>query len=757
MALLKLNDIGKIYVSEGNVAVGIRGVNLKLDRGEFVAVTGQSGSGKSTLLNVISGMDTYEEGEMYIEGMPTSHYLQADWEEYRKQYISFIFQDYNIIDSFTVLQNVELALMHITDKSVRRARALELIDRVGLTSHIRQKGSKLSGGQKQRTVIARALAKDSPIILADEPTGNLDSATSAEIIKLLREVSKDKLLIVVTHNFEQVEEYATRHIRVFDGAIESDHVISRPNVSEEKNESSVSEAPRRKSSDIRNGLTLGRSIFTGRPKLSVFLCLLLIVGTLGIFFVTSLCGEAGRLFEDTYMFTPIDGRVVVTRQDGAVMSDADVAVLAEKYGATDYLHYDALLDTNNEFVCMLDGMQRGDFLPIKCVYGTDVGTPDAGRYPEADDEVLLYLPISAKPFLQDKGDELGKVNIGAMSLRISGVKYYADNNLTARCVFTREGFEVANGVMYFISNGHTNIEANVTLPWGEVGQVYFNTFISSFDVEKGKIYIDSEKFSTYIGKDGVDTKTEIRFMATCYQYSYDYSTDASQKNFSHTFTEADISKTGPANMTSPSRWGGYEYADVAISPYALHDMAEEVLEHSYKQASLFFENDRAAEQAILKMREDGYIAVSSHETYTPDAMTAFENILIGVLYALVWILAVLFLAFFIHLCSSRTIGSFRSDVAIMRSMGIAVKSIRVGMYVRMIMALIPAYIAVIVAGVLISTVPIVNSFFSYLYLWQYALIFIGMLLLSIRVTQKQIKKLFGQSVKKALRGGAAND
>ena len=204
MALLVLKDIGKIYVSDGNVAVGIRGVNLSFDRGEFVAITGKSGSGKSTLLNVISGMDSYEEGELFIEGAPTSHYLQPEWEEYRERYISFIFQDYNIIESFTVLQNVELALMHIEDKKERRKRALELLDRVGMTSHIRQKGSKLSGGQKQRTVIARALAKDSPIILADEPTGNLDSATSAEIIELLREVSKDKLLIVVTHNFEQV-------------------------------------------------------------------------------------------------------------------------------------------------------------------------------------------------------------------------------------------------------------------------------------------------------------------------------------------------------------------------------------------------------------------------------------------------------------------------------------------------------------------------------------------------------------------------
>ena len=130
MALLTLRDIGKIYVSEGNVAVGIRGVNLSFDRGEFVAITGKSGSGKSTLLNVISGMDSYEEGELLIEGQTTSHYLQPEWEEYREKYISFIFQDYNIIDSFTVLQNVELALMHIEDPSERRERAMELIDRV---------------------------------------------------------------------------------------------------------------------------------------------------------------------------------------------------------------------------------------------------------------------------------------------------------------------------------------------------------------------------------------------------------------------------------------------------------------------------------------------------------------------------------------------------------------------------------------------------------------------------------------------------
>ena len=287
MALLKLENVGKIYVSDNNVAVGIRGVNLSFERGEFVAITGKSGSGKSTLLNVISGMDSYEEGELLIEGQPTSHYLQPEWEDYREKYISFIFQDYNIIDSLTVLQNVELALMHIDDTKERRKRALDLIDRVGLTSHIKHKGSKLSGGQKQRTVIARALAKDSPIILADEPTGNLDSKTSAEIIELLKEVSKDKLLIVVTHNFEQVEEHATRHIRIFDGAVESDTAICQPVLENDPYEATEKSKTRSKKEErkrnLKNGFILGRTIFTAKPRLSIFLCLLMILGTFGIF------------------------------------------------------------------------------------------------------------------------------------------------------------------------------------------------------------------------------------------------------------------------------------------------------------------------------------------------------------------------------------------------------------------------------------------------------------------------------------------
>ena len=330
MSLLRLKDIGKIYVTGDSVAVGIRGVNLEFDRGEFVAVTGKSGSGKTTLLNVISGMDTYEEGELFIEGEPTSHYSQRDWEYYREKYISFIFQDYNIIESFTVLQNVELALSGIRSRRERRRKALELIERVGLSDYKSHKGSKLSGGQKQRTVIARALAKDSPIILADEPTGNLDSHTAAEIVSLLKEISKDKLVIVVTHSIDQFADYATREIRVFNGQIASDTVLR----SSEKVSGAIkdpgAEGGKRITSVLHNGAILGVSRFFAKPKLSAFMILLMFIATFGIFLITASSQSSFSLLSKKNLFTYYPGRGVVIRRDGNAVTEAELEKL-KKY------------------------------------------------------------------------------------------------------------------------------------------------------------------------------------------------------------------------------------------------------------------------------------------------------------------------------------------------------------------------------------------------------------------------------------------
>ena len=188
--MIRLKNVSKFYYSKGMIASGFSKVNLEFEVGEFVVITGESGSGKTTLLNVISGLDSYEEGELYINGRETSHYLAADFEEYRKKYIGNIFQNFNLINSYTVYQNVELILrINGYKKSQIKEKVPAIIERVGLTEYTKTKVSKLSGGQKQRVSIARALAKDTSVVVADEPTGNLDSKSAEGIVQLLSEIS----------------------------------------------------------------------------------------------------------------------------------------------------------------------------------------------------------------------------------------------------------------------------------------------------------------------------------------------------------------------------------------------------------------------------------------------------------------------------------------------------------------------------------------------------------------------------------------
>ncbi|MFA5749224.1 MAG: ABC transporter ATP-binding protein, partial [Bacilli bacterium] len=279
--MIKLVDVSKYYKTESTVVMGLHKVNLEFNIGEFVAITGESGSGKSTLLNVISGVDSYEDGELYIDNEETSYYSQADFEKFRKEHVAFIFQSYNLIENYSVLQNVEAALIiKNVEKKERIKRAKNIIDRVGLTSRIRAKTSKLSGGEKQRLAIARALAQNTKFIVADEPTGNLDSKSGEAILKLLHDLSKDKLIIIVTHNYEQVEPYITRKIRLFDGEVVEDKIIKQIEVVEEniiKNQNGV------KNNIFKIPLKFALMNLLSQPKKTILILLVTIMTTFFLF------------------------------------------------------------------------------------------------------------------------------------------------------------------------------------------------------------------------------------------------------------------------------------------------------------------------------------------------------------------------------------------------------------------------------------------------------------------------------------------
>ena len=221
--MLKLKDIRREYVTGDMKVQALNGVSIAFRRKEFVAILGPSGCGKTTLLNVIGGLDRYTDGELEIKGRSTTEYTDRDWDSYRNHSIGFVFQSYNLIPHQTVLANVELALtLSGVSASEREKRAREALERVGLGDQLKKKPGEMSGGQMQRVAIARALVNDPEIVLADEPTGALDSETSLQIMEVLQEIARDRLVIMVTHNGELAERYATRTVRLLDGRVIGD-------------------------------------------------------------------------------------------------------------------------------------------------------------------------------------------------------------------------------------------------------------------------------------------------------------------------------------------------------------------------------------------------------------------------------------------------------------------------------------------------------------------------------------------------------
>lgn len=676
--LLKLENIAKIYNSNEILTIGIRKINLEFDYNEFVTIEGQSGSGKSTLLNVIAANDTYEEGELYFKDGETSHYSASDWEKYREENIAMIFQDFNIIENLTVLENVELALLRVSDKKARRKKALDLIEKVGLSSHKNQKTSKLSGGEKQRTVIARALAKDSPIILADEPTGNLDVKASEDVARLLFELSHDKLVIVVTHNPEYFVKYATRRIHIYDGGVEADEVISAPPLNNLVKEEKIAELTKKE--NFNNILHLGVLNYKSRPKFSLmmtccFLCFAVMLFIVISIFNTSLLNKTKRSLDDV----AVDGKVIISK-DGNNISYDDLDEIVAKTNAGFYM----LERDISEFEITIPKKcgVREDYT-IKCLF-------DPYKHNLKSGNAILNI----KKSLESDGEVIKDVLMGA-GVGLSNIEI--DSEIKKDDIYLYLGYDD-------ILNHARQIEALFTKIKITTEENTIYSFKIDETVESGTIKLANSNYYNVLN----------------HYATFSYKMDKSYLIVDTTQTIKD------------------SYGLVVLMNSDDFSLMFEPGQKSV-QSAIYFKNDSVAKKAIKNI-DDNFIAMlSTTKIYKTDASSIYSlNLLCyGALICGCALFAVL-----ISIIFMRSARIFKSDFAIYKTLGIKRKISSGALYVQMILTYLPiiillpliALICAIIPGSSIAFISISN------YLFIVFMLLITVLILSFSFNRSINKK-----------------
>lgn len=632
--MITLKNVSKYYYNKGIIAIGFTKVNIHLEVGEFVAITGESGSGKSTLLNVISGLDSYEEGEMYINGKETSHYTEHDFEEYRRTYISNIFQNFNLVNSYTVLQNIELVLLiHGASQKDAKKRALELIRKVGLTKYKNTKASKLSGGQKQRVAIARALAKETPILIADEPTGNLDVKSARDIIQLLHDISKDKLVIIVTHNYDQVKDYVTRKITMHDGRVLEDKKILPISWKEIKID--LDENHLKIFSKIRLGV---RNAFNIIPKfLLVFLVYLFVVTAViseYAFFLKQEYTSSKSGYNNFFMDTS-DTRLILKKKDQTSFNEEDYQNL-DKIKEVDYIiENDLLLDTsvglrNEETNFYFDGI----LYDVKNFHAT----PDLGRLPENDNEILLagskddyYLGYRAKDILNCQvylQDMFGSENKDR-PLTVVGIFYEEPTN------YYSSGKIYANTVVL------ENLKFSINREYSDIKILFLNHYHNSYPydihyqvipsdrVMEGEVYISGDL--NYLCK-----KENCLGESLVVDVDNLYYQDSLTLQVTQTYTKK--------NMENLLGVKDYENQNGAI--YINQGQYQSLFDKENYQSSIFLQDVKYVEEVSEKLENSGYNVLKIKDTLvTGGALEALK--IIRTIITSILVITLFFIAYFV--------------------------------------------------------------------------------------------------------------
>ena len=580
--MLKLKNVSKFYYSKGIIASGFSKINLELKIGEFVVITGESGSGKSTLLNVISGLDSYEEGEMYINGEETSHYTERDFEDYRRKYIANIFQSFNLINSYTVYQNVELVLLlNGYKKHEVKNKVLDIIDKVGLTQFKNTKVSKLSGGQKQRVAIARAMVKETPIIVADEPTGNLDSKSAGEVIEILKKVAKDKLVIIVTHNIEQVEQYATRIIKMNDGKI-----IENVEVKKVENEIKPQQSIYNKITKISKYRLGIRNTFNILTK---FLLLFAVFFFMSSAILSEYAGfqmSENKAVDTGYSIAFEDlspNRVIINKKDKSPFTDEEYEKIKQLTNVDYIIEDDLFLDTKmplsrNEIsfygnVLDIDKLKRN---------------VEIGRLPQNDDETVIstsrddyYINRNINEILNKKFsiyDEFRSQSI--KDLVIVGITFNEDKH-------------DYNSVFYVSKNVLKDLRLTVNRNYSEM-TIFINNKYNQYavkpvdTVERGQAVIDDElkyEFKDYNAKNQ-PIKININNL---------YYKDELNLTIANTYTKSNFRR-----LTGLTEYDNNRYI-IFVNKDDLNSLYEKP---SY-QSSVFVKDIKKIEETISKLEELG--------------------------------------------------------------------------------------------------------------------------------------------------------
>ncbi len=733
--MLKLKDVSKFYYNKGMISTGFTKINLELKIGEFVAITGESGSGKSTLLNVLSGLDSYEEGEMYINGKETSHYTEKDFEDYRRKYIANIFQSFNLINSYTVYQNVELVLLlNGYKKKQVKQKVLDMIEKVGLTEFKNTKVSKLSGGQKQRVAIARAMVKETPIIVADEPTGNLDANSAKDVIELLKKVAKDRLVIVVTHNVEQIEQYATRIIKMHDGKIIENKEIKKIEEPEHIEESKYNRIT------VANLLRLGiRNTFNILPKFLLLFAVFLFVTVALLSEYASFKQteyEAGKIGYNYYFRDLSSNRIIIKKQDKTAFTSEDYAKIEEVENVNYIERNDLLLDTAINLEC--DDLY---FYGKLTGYKRYNGTLTAGRMPQEDNEIIMKIPddyyyvqnnmedVLEKEFAirKDNGSDGQK-----FKLRIVGIETYKVSNLFYYGPDTT--FYASDAVLNKMRKGiNENYSTVRTLFEGKYYKSEWTPYfkvLPSDRVAAGTALVSEDV--NYLCKNnrakGKSLKVEIENI---------YYKD-----------ELNLTVSGIYTKNSFTRLTGYkEYESYKGAVFVNEDEYYSLFNKEPYQSSVFTESEENVKEVINSLQSLGINAKSIKDFKITQGQETLQVIkILKLLITAILILALFFISYFVIriILKSRNI-----YFTTLRMLGATTKNVKkildIELFINSSLAYLTCMVFIVLNQYKIINVEFVQDLIKFLSLREYIVIYAILIIMSVLISRRVSAKIFKKS------------